>query len=77
MPRSDVSIRGCTGYRLPSRVVAQEGVGDLRLRVEQLKVLVEAVLVCWFRCRSMTEGLRKPCLIRGERRVGRRRNGYW
>ena len=63
----DVSIRGYTGCRLPSRG-AREGAGDLRLRVEQLKVLVEAVLGL-VRCYSSRRwGLRTPCLlvIRGE-----------
>ena len=71
----DVSIRGYTGCRLPSRVAALEAAGDLRIRVaEQLKVLTEVVLI---QCRSMRWGLRKPCLlvIRGERREERRGNG--
>ena len=71
------STRGCTGYRRPSRVIAQEGVGDLRRRVEQLKVLIEVVLLL-VRCRSSRRwGCRTPCLlgIRGERRKGRWGNG--
>jgi hypothetical protein len=70
-----VSIRGYTRGRRPSRGGAR--VGDLRLRVEQLKVLSEAVLVV-IRCRSSRQwGLGKPCLlgIRGERRGGRLGNG--